>query len=445
MRLTSLTSNQPSFKPVRFNRSGITLIVGRHANTKSADLKKTYNGVGKSLIVALIHYCLGSNKKEQFDVHLPDWSFTLEFEHRGVTHRITRPTGGAKATFDDQDVSLKKLREQLEDLGIADVAGDAVQNLTFRSLLMFFLRPKNASYVSYDRARSEWTPYQSILYQSFLLGMDYGRAVLKHDQKVKLDRSLELAKRYREDDELKQFYIGERSAEVELLELEINIARLERDLAGFRVSENYADRQHRADELHQKHAVLANQIVVLENLRSDLELALDVRTDVSPERVATLYGEASVSLPEQVVKRLQDVQEFQRRLHGNRQKRVTLEIASVNRTLAEYASRSLELKKQIDAELQYLNAHQALDEYAANSAQLTDLRAQKQRIQDYVQLLSQYTEDAQTIRVEMARETLETSHYIRSVRAHLDLLMETFRGHARELYGSVAAGLTLTN
>jgi hypothetical protein len=51
MRLISLTSNRSSFKPVRFNRQGLTLIVGRHKNAKSSDLKKTYNGVGKSLSI----------------------------------------------------------------------------------------------------------------------------------------------------------------------------------------------------------------------------------------------------------------------------------------------------------------------------------------------------------------------------------------------------------
>ena len=49
MRLIELTANQASFRPIRFNRKGLTLIVGRHREAKKTDLKKTYNGVGKSL------------------------------------------------------------------------------------------------------------------------------------------------------------------------------------------------------------------------------------------------------------------------------------------------------------------------------------------------------------------------------------------------------------
>jgi uncharacterized protein YydD (DUF2326 family) len=58
MRLIELSANESTFKRIAFNRTGLTLIVGRHRATKKADLKKTYNGVGKSLIVALVNFCL---------------------------------------------------------------------------------------------------------------------------------------------------------------------------------------------------------------------------------------------------------------------------------------------------------------------------------------------------------------------------------------------------
>ena len=54
MRLIRLSANRESFKPVMFNETGLTLIVG--SKTKGGE---TYNGVGKSLIVALLHFCLG--------------------------------------------------------------------------------------------------------------------------------------------------------------------------------------------------------------------------------------------------------------------------------------------------------------------------------------------------------------------------------------------------
>jgi len=45
----------------------------------------------------------------------------------------------------------------------------------------------------------------------------------------------------------------------------------------------------------------------------------------------------------------------------------------------------------------------------------------------------------------MAQATVEANQYIRSIRPHLDLLMEKFREYSKELYGSVPAGLTVKN
>lgn len=245
MRLIALTANQPSFKSVAFNRSGLTLVVGRHRTARKTDLKKTYNGVGKSLLVALVNYCLGSNKNEHFDTHLPEWALTLTFEHAGKTHRVTRTTGETKILFDDEQISLAKYKDRLEELGAFSMPAEDINFLTFRSLLSFFLRPKNGSYIRYDRPQPEWKEYQSVLCQSFLLGLDYYRAVQKYEQKKRLDEQSCLANRYKQDNELREFYLGEKNAEVELLELGSEIKRLEADLAAFRVAENYADASRR--------------------------------------------------------------------------------------------------------------------------------------------------------------------------------------------------------
>jgi len=445
MRLITLTANKPSFKSVNFNRTGLTLIIGKHLSARKADLKKTYNGVGKSLIVALINYCLGSDRKQVFDDHLPGWAFTLTFEHAGKLHQITRPTGANKLIFDGTEIGLPKYVEQLQDLDLFAIPEGGIKFLTVRSLLAFFLRPKNSSYVRYDQPQQKWTEYQSVLCQSFLLGLDYYRAVQKHEQKKRLDEQLELANRYKKDKELKEFYLGEKNAEVELLELGLEIQRLEEDLTAFRVAENYAERQQRADELHDRLTELANQAVIYKNLRADLELALDIKPDVSPEQVIEMYREASITLPTLVVKRLEDVQEFYRRLQENRSARLRKEIADTEERLAEIADKSARARKDLDSELQFLNAHRALDEYAANNAHLSELRAREQRIKDYLQLLSQYTEEAQKIRAKMAQATVEANDYLRSIPPHLEMLMDKFREYSRELYGSVPAGLTVKN
>ncbi len=453
MRLISLTANKPSFKSVLFNATGLTLIVGRHVNVASAqpvkrgksELAKTYNGVGKSLIVALINYCLGSNKNEHFDKHLPGWAFTLTFEHVGATHRIVRTTGEAKIQFDAESFTVRPFGNKLSELGVFAHLDEDIESLKFRSLLSFFLRPRNSSYVKYDFPQSKWTDYQSVLCQSYLLGLEYHTAVAKHRHKVDLDTCTELSNRYKKDKDLRAFYLGTKNAEVELLELDAAIKRLEADLGSFRVAEQYAQREQKADELHKKLVDISNELVLLKNLRVDLDLALAVRPDISPEQVLQVFEETSVQLPALVVKRLDDVKRFYDRLQENRNNRLRTELADADGKIAELSARSGELQRELDSELQFLNAHRALDEYAANSAHLSALRARERRLKDYLELSTKYTEDAQKIRAQMAQATVAAAEYLHRIRPHLDVLMGKFREFSKALYGDVPAGLTVTN
>ena len=61
MKLLSLRANKPSFHPIIF-KDGINIIVGKQVAPLDENDGNTYNGVGKSLTLHLIHFCLGANK-----------------------------------------------------------------------------------------------------------------------------------------------------------------------------------------------------------------------------------------------------------------------------------------------------------------------------------------------------------------------------------------------
>ena len=91
VKLISLKANKPSFHPVIF-KDGLNIVVGKQATPSYENDGNTYNGVGKSLILHLVHFCLGSNKIDAFVQKIPDWEFTLRFEHDGNEYYATRGT-----------------------------------------------------------------------------------------------------------------------------------------------------------------------------------------------------------------------------------------------------------------------------------------------------------------------------------------------------------------
>ena len=111
MRILKLSSNQASFKTVEFNPTGLTIIEAIEKNPEKKNLGDTYNGVGKTLLLNLVSFCLASNKIDAFERKLAGWSFTLEFESKGKTHSVTRhTTNQGKVTLDGKEIPVSKYR-----------------------------------------------------------------------------------------------------------------------------------------------------------------------------------------------------------------------------------------------------------------------------------------------------------------------------------------------
>jgi len=84
MQLIKVYSNQETFKTVQFNKTGMSFIVAKQKDPGASEREHgaTYNGVGKSLLVRIIHFCLGASTKDYrvFCEKLPGWIFYTEFE-----------------------------------------------------------------------------------------------------------------------------------------------------------------------------------------------------------------------------------------------------------------------------------------------------------------------------------------------------------------------------
>ena len=113
MRLIRLSSNMKSFHIVEF-KDGLNLIIGKQANPDDKSLNKTYNGVGKSLLIYILHFCLGSNKITPFEEKIPGWEFTLEFSIDGELYTSVRNTSKQSKIFlNGENLTLPKFRTKM--------------------------------------------------------------------------------------------------------------------------------------------------------------------------------------------------------------------------------------------------------------------------------------------------------------------------------------------
>ena len=76
--LYSIKSDRPSFKTVEF-KPGYNVILAER--TKEATKKDSRNGLGKSTLLEIIHFCLGAQKGETLSKpQMDDWTFILELD-----------------------------------------------------------------------------------------------------------------------------------------------------------------------------------------------------------------------------------------------------------------------------------------------------------------------------------------------------------------------------
>ncbi len=84
----SVAADRPSFKTVEF-KPGFNVVLAER--TKESTKKDSRNGLGKSTLIEIIHFCLGSSKGESLSKReVNGWTFTIDIDIGGKRYKISR-------------------------------------------------------------------------------------------------------------------------------------------------------------------------------------------------------------------------------------------------------------------------------------------------------------------------------------------------------------------
>ena len=443
MRLIKLSANNPGFKTIEFNRTGLSLIVGRrHNNDYTKNKKETYNSVGKSLSIALINFCLGSQKNPEFETKLADWEFTLEFELEDIVFFATRKCSNQEVIFlNDEEHKLKDYTEFLASKVFT--IPDGSKFLTFRSLLPRFIRPQKASYNSFDNFIPEEQEFQRTVNNAFLLGLDVFLILKKFSLKDEFDKIEDMRKAFERDTIIKSFFEQNEDDdfEIDVVDLKLKIQRLEQNLSKFEVAEDYHEVVKEADDLKLQIKTLDNKAATIKTAISNIEKSLDITPDIPKKRIEQLYKEAMVSLSDAVVKQLAEVEEFNNKILDNRSQRLLKEKSDFEKRLHELETTSRKLGKLKDGKLEYLDSKSALDEFTKMNEQLKELKIKLDSIEKYRQLKQEYKSKSEELKREFSLENSKTTEYLEKTRPLIENNILIFKALAEEFYEHKRAGI----
>ena len=448
MRLITLSASEYTFKKVSFNQSGASFILAKQDKPEQFDNSKTYNGVGKSLLVALIDFCLGAstNNKITKSLHktLPDWHFILKVKINNKDYTIIRYTDQPKyIKLNNENLTLVNFNAKLARLCFEIPTG--FQYLSFRSLLPFFLRSSKQSYINYNEPIKVGTAYQKLLYNTFLLGLDINFAQTKMQLKKQVDETNKLHKNIQKDPILKQFFDGYRDSSLALAELDEKIKKLEEDLKNFEVADNYYSIKQEADNIKNKLDKVQKTIQLRSINIDSINQSLKIKPDVDRNDIKKIYNESKLIFQVNVEKKLFELEKFYNDLTINRTKRLEKYKSNIINELKDLDVKFTCLKTNLDKNIQFLNAHQALEVFTKISERLANLKQNREKLQGYDKLQHDYEQKKISLKKEMILQSEETTLYLDQARSDINKIMEYFRILVKCFYPDALAGITVHN
>ena len=446
MQLKKLYANKSSFRTVEFNETGLSFIVAKQKNPENKSNDKTYNGVGKSLLINIIHFCLGSKKEKytSFCNKLPGWEFCLDFSIGGADYTAKRTTDNpSKITLNGEELTLTNFNSKLKSMCFN--IPDDVSSLSFRSLLPFFIRPSKKAYIDFNGASGNYNQYQTRLYNSFLLGLDVFLAQKKYEIKKEQDRIKILEGNFKNDELLKDFFTGNKDVSLTIVDLEEQIYRLNRNLADFKVAEDYSDIQKEADMIESELLALNNSIILIENNIGSVNKSLNIQTKTTKSDIEKVYEEASVHFSENLRKTLSDLETFYENLITSRKKRLLEQKNKFESEIKVKSEIAKKLKNELERLIKYLGDHQALDVFLSISDKTASMKTKLESLEKYQALQAEYKEKLRNAEKIQLEQSEITENYIAEIESDINELRDYFRSLAKRFYPTAVAGLSVNN
>lgn len=444
MRLVKLYSNKRTFKAVTFNPSGLSFIVAKQKNPGRSDEGKTYNGVGKSLIVRILHFCLGGSKDsyKSFCTKLPGWEFNLIVRINKKEVLIKRTTDEPNKIFiGEEECTVDKFNEYIAKFAFE--IPENTQFLSFRSLIPFFIRPNKTSYNDCKKPGRSNSEFQTMFYNAFLLGLDSSLAFKKFQVRKDQERIQDLERNFKKDSLLKDFFTGNKDVELTIIDLDEKIKKLDGDLKKFEVAEDYYEVQKEANEIEKELFKIKNEIIIIQNNLSNIEKSISLAPSMDLSVIESVYKEVRIYFSDSLKKSISEVDEFYKNLVAGRNKRLEELKNQYLRAISAKTNLSSDLSKKLDNKMKYLGDHQALDLFLSLSQRISEYKLEREKLVNYKELQKEYKSQERKRSADILNMATETEEYLKQSEKHINGIRDYFRKLAKEFYPDSAAGLSI--
>lgn len=450
--IKAVKSTNKSFKEVHF-KTGFNIVLADRT-AKSSD-KDSRNGIGKSTLIEIIHFCLGADlDKKSFLASLKEHSFILEIELNNKDLSVLRSIDNPSVIQIEGDFSELSIQPQydehykahiISDQNWKIILGESLFNLhndkntkyqpSFRSLISYFARKGLSSFndpFKYFPSQKSWSVQSN---NNFLLGLDITFAI--QFQKIKDEKdSIKNIKKVINDESLKDILgsMGELQAERVRLTEELN--DIAKQVKSFKVHPQYKNIQEEADVLTEEIHSKLNQINLNQRIIIDYENSLITEEDISIDKVGEVYSEAGFVFSKTIINRLVDVENFHKSIIKNRKEYLTNEIQRISTEIANFNSDIEKLSNKRADLVSILETHSALDEYSYIQNRQTELKRKLENVKMALDRLNKFEENKSNLKIKL-EELMQNSRMDFIERSQIiDKALSLFNQYSKYLYSN---------
>jgi uncharacterized protein YydD (DUF2326 family) len=453
--LRSLGSSDPRFKTVHF-RSGLNLLVAER--TDYSQQGDSRNGTGKSSFIRILRFLLGgqlANELRASELRGHTFTATLELPSadssvkdvvlvsRAVSATTRVGVSGWSATQGRTDIHVDEWRTLLA----ARVFGapETVARPTSPQLWGQLVRTDFSSPVKTYPVEAEWEAGARL---GYLLGLA-PEILGKAGDVSQLTRQRKAIREAVQEGAIGHLTLDEAGLRSQLASARTQRDRVRESLAGYRVNAQYASHQKDADGLSARIQDLNDEALALDRRAREIGRALEneVEPAADPElarKVARVYSEVRLVLPETVGRRFEEVTEFHASVVRNRRSFLEEEQRSVQARLGAVVSERASLDEKRRDVMRLLGSSVALDTFLEGQRSLADLEAQVADLERRLDSAASINKIDTTLKMLTAETVAAMHNEIEERAASLELPISLFHELGGEIYSDRQANLLIS-
>lgn len=448
MFLKRLYSEPEGLFPVIEFKNGVNFIFAK--KEKSSDVKNSLNGVGKTLLLDLIDYCLLSSetkliKHAKQNNDLNAFSVVLEFIVDDKSYIIKRSFAkpnsdilfGLKDTLVNFN-SIDDVKNILCDLAFENIGYKGKYSSKWlRRLMPFFIKKqsmKSESFSNPIKYIKEIPEVELLNYHLFFMGVDNTLFYQNYNLQLEFKKKEPAIKEVKN---LIQDTYGLHDishAENEVDKLNIHISKLEKNIKHFKLAEQYEDVEEQSNRLTLEIKKLWFQNFSDRKKIESYQESFSLSDNLNVRRVSRMYRELNDLLAQKIEKTLDEAVLFRRQIEQSRKEFLGTEINVLNDDIKKREGTINKLEEERAKFFGFLETKNAISDLSEAYLGLSKKREELNDLSGKIKLYQDLREEEADLRQEEAVLYTEIIDFIQKIQKTLSGFRQVFFGVHDAIY-----------